>query len=100
MVYLKRYPIDEIKIDRSFIKDIVSDLEDRAIVIAILAMSRSLGISVVAEGVENREQLAILQQHDCKFVQGYLFSKPMSEEAIGGLVQGGCLTASTATSLN
>jgi diguanylate cyclase (GGDEF)-like protein len=75
--YLKRFPVDVIKIDRSFIKDIGKDGEAESIVSAILAMALQLGISVTAEGVETPEQLAFLQKHNCEEVQGYLFSSPL-----------------------
>jgi EAL domain-containing protein (putative c-di-GMP-specific phosphodiesterase class I) len=76
--YLKQFPFDVIKIDRSFIQDIITDSDDAAIVDAILAMSQHLGLNVVAEGVENIEQLSFLQSRDCEQVQGYYFSKPLS----------------------
>ena len=75
--YLKRFPLDVLKIDRSFVRDVNDDADDAAIVDAILAMSRRLGLDVVAEGVETPEQLAFLQAHDCHRVQGYFFSKPL-----------------------
>jgi diguanylate cyclase (GGDEF)-like protein/PAS domain S-box-containing protein len=75
--YLKRFPLDVLKIDRSFVRDVNDDEDDAAIVDAILAMSRRLQLDVVAEGVETPEQLAFLQEHDCHRVQGYFFSKPL-----------------------
>ncbi len=89
LVYLKRYPIDEIKIDRSFIQDLLNNLEDRAIVLAILAMSQALGLRVVAEGVENLEQYQILDQHHCQAIQGYLFSKPLPVDEVAELIKSG-----------
>lgn len=76
--YLKRFPIDTIKIDRSFVQDLHHDTDDAAICAAILAMSQQLGLNVVAEGVETREQLAFLRKHKCNHIQGYLCSKPLS----------------------
>jgi len=78
--YLKRFPIDTIKIDRSFVKDLHCDPDDAAICAAILAMARQLGLNVVAEGVESEEQLEFLRRHGCNQIQGYLCSKPISAD--------------------
>lgn len=75
--YLKRFPIDTIKIDQSFVKDLHLDTDDAAICAAILAMSQQLGLNVVAEGVETREQLDFLRRHKCNHIQGYICSKPL-----------------------
>lgn len=75
--YLKRLPIDVLKIDRCFILDIEND-DGKALVQAIMAMAKALGLSVVAEGVETERQLQILRDVDCDFVQGYYYSKPLS----------------------
>lgn len=72
--YLKRFPIDSLKIDRSFIRDVTSSSDDAAIVTAIIVMARSMGLKVVAEGVETNEQLAFLGALQCEEMQGYLFS--------------------------
>ena len=77
LAYLKRFPIQVLKIDRSFIMDIVSNLDDRAITQAIIAMAQNLRLKVIAEGVETSEQLSILRDAGCDFIQGYYFSKPM-----------------------
>ena len=75
--YLKRFPIDSLKIDRSFVQDLPRDADDAAITQAILAMAHSLKIRVIAEGVETVEQLRFLRDHGCDEMQGYYFSKPV-----------------------
>jgi len=75
--YLKRFPIDSVKIDRSFIKELPQDGEDAAITQAIIAMAHGLGLKVIAEGVETGEQVGFLRAHGCDEVQGYYFSKPV-----------------------
>ena len=79
--YLKRFPIDRIKIDQSFVRDLTSDQDDAAIATAVIAMGRSLELTVIAEGVETEEQLAFLKGHDCDQLQGFLLSKPLTPEA-------------------
>ena len=74
---LKHFPIDRLKIDRSFVRDIAVDADDAAIVTAIIAMSNSLNINVVAEGVETTEQLNSLVEGGCMYIQGYWFSRPL-----------------------
>ncbi|MCB1685386.1 MAG: EAL domain-containing protein [Pseudomonadales bacterium] len=75
--YLKKFPIDTVKVDRSFIMDIPGSADDMAITSAVIAMAHRLNMSVVAEGVETRAQLEFLQSNECEFAQGYLFSKPV-----------------------
>jgi EAL domain-containing protein (putative c-di-GMP-specific phosphodiesterase class I) len=78
--YLKRFPIDTLKIDRSFVSDLCKDPHDTAIVRAIITLGQALDLTVVAEGVETREQLESLTELECDVVQGYLFSKALSPE--------------------
>ena len=80
--YLKRLPIDTLKIDKSFVHDMPGDADDTAIVIAIIAMAHSLGMRVVAEGVETQEQRQFLHTQGCDAMQGYYFSKPLPPEEI------------------
>lgn len=90
--YLKRFPIDTLKIDRSFVQDIVKDPDGTAITTAIIAMGHSLKLKVIAEGVETEEQLAFLYSNQCDEIQGYLFSKPVPAKAFTQLLQEGrCL---------
>jgi diguanylate cyclase (GGDEF)-like protein/PAS domain S-box-containing protein len=78
LAYLKRFPIDELKIDQSFVRDIPSDKNDMEIAATIIAMGRNLNLSIVAEGVETKEQLEFLTAHECQAYQGYLYSRPIS----------------------
>jgi EAL domain-containing protein (putative c-di-GMP-specific phosphodiesterase class I) len=80
LAYLKQLPLYELKIDRSFVKDIPHDANDKAIVQTILNMAKSLKLKVVAEGVENELQSAFLLEHHCDALQGYLYSKPINVE--------------------
>jgi len=84
--YLKRLPLDQIKIDRSFVREISSDGSDKAIVQSIIALSQSLDVAIIAEGVETHEQQKILLYLGCNHFQGYLFGKPMSIEQFNELL--------------
>jgi EAL domain-containing protein (putative c-di-GMP-specific phosphodiesterase class I) len=80
--YLKQFPIDSLKIDRSFVMDIAADLDDAAIVTAIIALAHSLRMKVIAEGVEDAEQLAFLTEQGCDQYQGFYFSKALAASDI------------------
>ncbi len=82
LAYLKRFSIDTLKIDRTFVRDICDDEDDAAIVTAVVAMAERLHLKVVAEGVETPEQLEFLRQHGCDQMQGFLLSKPMPGDAL------------------
>ena len=75
--YLKRFPIDKLKIDKTFVDDIATHPDDAAIIKAIIAMAHGLSMKVVTEGVETAAQLAFLRLHGCEQYQGYLYSKPL-----------------------
>lgn len=90
---LKRFPVDCVKIDRSFVRDCVQDLDDGNLVKAIIQMAHSLNLTVVAEGVETTEQAAFLQQHGCDQLQGYLISKPLPADAFMAFIRN-CQTLS------
>jgi len=83
--YLKRYPIDKLKIDRSFIDDLGTDADDRAIAIAIISLAKTLKLTALAEGVERQEQLDFLREHGCDEFQGYLAGNPVPAEEFRAL---------------
>jgi EAL domain-containing protein (putative c-di-GMP-specific phosphodiesterase class I) len=82
LAQLKRFPVNSLKIDRSFVQDIPGEHNDAAIVKAIIAMGHALNLKVIAEGVENAHQLAFLQRHDCDAIQGYYLSQPLSVDQL------------------
>ncbi|MBL6935976.1 MAG: EAL domain-containing protein [Alphaproteobacteria bacterium] len=85
--YLRRFPIDILKIDRSFVENVANNPEDKALVEAIIAMARSLNLKVVAEGLETQEQMKILQDLNCDLAQGFLISKPMPADEFVAFLQ-------------
>ena len=87
--YLKRFPVDRLKIDRSFVSDIGISGDDETITSAIIALAHSLKLQVIAEGVETSAQLDFLKERACDEMQGFYFAKPMSTDAISALFQGG-----------
>ncbi len=80
LAYLKRFPLDVLKIDRTFIRDVTTDLDDATITVAMIKLAHGLGLKVVAEGVETRAQLDFLIKHECDEMQGYYFSRPLPLE--------------------
>jgi diguanylate cyclase (GGDEF)-like protein len=86
--YLKNFPISVVKIDRGFVRDIVSDPEDQAITRTTCSLAADLGMQTVAEGVETDEQLTLLASYDCSFAQGFLFARPAEAEDIADMIVG------------
>jgi diguanylate cyclase (GGDEF)-like protein/PAS domain S-box-containing protein len=88
LALLKKFPVDALKVDRSFIRELPRHKEDRSITETVIAMGRSLGITVVAEGVETPQQQAYLVDHECDEVQGFLFSRPVVPDEFAKLLKG------------
>jgi EAL domain-containing protein (putative c-di-GMP-specific phosphodiesterase class I) len=87
LAQIKHFPIDTLKVDRSFIRNIPQDVEDKAITEAIIAMGKTLSLTVVAEGVETQEQLDFLREHSCDEMQGFYFSKPIVPDKFADLLR-------------
>jgi EAL domain-containing protein (putative c-di-GMP-specific phosphodiesterase class I) len=85
--HLKRFPIDALKIDQSFVRDLAMDEDDAGIVTAVIGMGKSLHMRVVAEGIETRDQLETLQEHGCLQGQGFYFCRPVPAEEFGQLLE-------------
>lgn len=86
--YLKRFPVDRLKVDRSFVQDIATDSDDATIVRTIIALGHNLGLKVVAEGVETEQQLQFLRENDCDELQGYLYGMPLAADELARRVLG------------
>ncbi len=87
LLYLKNFPINSIKIDRFFVKDIAENTQDAAIIQAIIALAKSLGMTTIAEGIETIEQFKLLRSMGCDIGQGYLFSPAIPEDAFAKLIK-------------
>jgi len=86
MSYLKRFPLDTLKIDRSFVKDLSTEASDAAIVKATIALAKSLELTTIAEGVEDKIQLEFLRRHQCDIIQGYYFSRPLPADQAESII--------------
>jgi EAL domain-containing protein (putative c-di-GMP-specific phosphodiesterase class I) len=84
--YLKRLPLDQIKIDQSFVRDVLTDVHDASIVRMVIGLGKTLGFHVIAEGVETTAQRDFMIENECNLFQGYLFGKPVTPERFAGYV--------------
>ena len=89
LTYLRRFPVDAVKIDKTFVNGLGTDPADEAIVDAVVGLAQSLGLAAIAEGVETREQAEALQAMGCRFAQGYLYSKPLPADQLLALLRAG-----------
>ena len=87
LAYLQRFPLDQVKIDRAFVRDILTNKNSAAISQAIIALSKAMGLKVIAEGVETEAQRAFLAGLGCDVYQGYLFSPPVPEKELRTLLE-------------
>jgi len=93
--YLRHFPVNKLKIDRSFIKTVPVSPDDAAITAAIISMAKNLNLRVIAEGVETGEQMAFLRAHECDEIQGYYYSKPLKLEEVCPMAKSRCITPAT-----
>ena len=85
--YLKRLPVNRLKIDRSFVRDIITDNDDRTIIATIISMAKHLNLEIIAEGVETDQHLAMLNNLGCNEIQGYYFSPPVPAEKFAEIIE-------------
>ena len=93
LTYLRAFPINIVKIDKTFIRSIGTEREDTAIVAAVIALAENLAINVIAEGIETEEQFAVLHQLACPYMQGYLFAQPKPIDQVPSLLNPKLLTS-------